>query len=542
MNNKQEKTQQAFLKDGGEISGTLTRRHFLQALGMVGGAGMLMAGLSAFNIGIASAQERPPTLSGNGNGKRVVILGAGLAGMVAAYELGKKGYDCQILEARNFAGGRCQTARRGFSLPQLGQDNEVCQFDEGQYYNHGPWRIPYHHRSTLHYTREFNIPLEIFVNYNEAAFVAGPNSSVLSDRPIRQVEVMADMRGYSAEILAKHIDQKALDVPLSVEEQEKFLEYLIGEGHLDRQSLNYLGTGGRGYIRPPGAGPNPGEPTQPYSLEQLLHSGLYDIISSVSGFSQQKTMFQPIGGMDRIAKAFEERVGNQIAYGAKVTRLQQSNDQVLIDYQDVSSGESRQVSGDYCLCTIPLSVLRNIENDFNDEFSSHISAVSYEPTCKLGLQMKTRFWETEDHIYGGHTLTHNSEVGNISYPSTGWQTQKGIIQGVYNFGSNAAKFSGLPREQRIDKALSVGEKVHNGYRRDFEHCFNTAWHLEPNNLGGWASWSDEALSRSYAPLNEPQGRVLLAGEHLSYQTGWQAGAIESSWLQIEKLHEMAMTS
>jgi len=64
-----------------------TRRQFLQVLGMIGGTGMLMSGMSAFNLGIASAQERPPAMSGNGNGKRVVILGAGLAGMVAAYEL-----------------------------------------------------------------------------------------------------------------------------------------------------------------------------------------------------------------------------------------------------------------------------------------------------------------------------------------------------------------------------------------------------------------------------------------------------------------------
>lgn len=541
MNQKRSNPEQAHTNTDSS-STKPTRRQFLQVLGMIGGTGMLMSGMSAFNLGIASAQERPPAMSGNGNGKRVVILGAGLAGMVAAYELSKRGYECEILEARKFAGGRCQTARRGFVLPQLGQKDEKCEFDEGQYYNHGPWRIPYHHRSTLHYTEEFGIPLEIFVNYNEAAFVTGPKSSALSKQPVRQMEIVADMRGHSAEILAKQLDQKALDLPLTVEEQEKFLEYLVGEGHLERSSLDYLGTSGRGFIKDPGAGLNAGQPSTPYTISQLLQSGLYDIVSSVSGFSQQKTMFQPIGGMDRIAKAFEERVGHQITYSAKVSRIQQSADQVTIEYNDTSSGQTRLIKGDYCLCTIPLSVLSQIEADFSDDFKESIKAVSYEPTCKLALQMKTRFWETEDHIYGGHSLTHNSEVGNISYPSTGWQMKKGVIQGVYNFGANAAKFSALPREERINKALSVGETLHKGYRRDFETGFNTAWHLEPHNLGGWASWSDEALAKNYAPLNEPHGRIVLAGEHLSHLTGWMAGAIESSWLQIEKIHQMAMAS
>lgn len=531
--------------DNGNIatpSGPLTRRHFLQALGAVGGAGMMMSGLSAFGIGIASAQDTPPSLSGNGNGKRVVILGAGLAGLVSAYELSQQGYECEVLEARDFAGGRCQTARRGFILPQLGQDDEVCEFDEEQYFNHGPWRIPYHHRSTLHYTREFSIPLEIFVNHNEAAFVTGPNAQALADRPVRQMEVIADMRGHAAEILAKHMDQGALDVPLTQEEREKFLEFLVGEGQLDRTALDYLGSGGRGYRTDPGAGLNPGEASEPYALGQLLQSGLYDIVRSVSGFSQQKTMFQPVGGMDKIAKGFEEHVGNLIRYQAKVTRIQQTHDNVMVDYIDGASGEAKQLKGDYCICTIPLSVLQNIESNFSDDFKSAMQSVSYEPTCKLGLQMKTRFWELEDGIYGGHSLTHHPETGNISYPSTGWQTKKGVVQGVYNFGSRAAQFSALPRETRIDKALSVGEQLHTGYRRNCDTAFNTAWHLEPNNLGGWADWSDEARRGSYPLLNEPQGRVLLAGEHLSYLTGWQAGAIESAWIQIEKLHKMAMAS
>src|SRR5690554_6195802 len=319
-------------------------------------------------------------------------------------------------------------------LPPCHQSKRVTPKCEEPYFNHGPWRIPYHHRSTLHYTREFGIPLEIFVNHNEAAFVYREAAGPLSGKAVRQKEIIADMRGHAAEILAKHVDQDALELPLTQEEREKFLEFLVGEGQLERSSLDYLGTGGRGYLREPGAGLNPGEASLPHGLSALLQSDLHGIVSSVSGFTQQKTMFQPIGGMDRIPKAFEKVLGEVITYGAQVTRLQQNEERVLVDYRSRTTGESHQVEADYCLCTIPLSVLRGIENDFTPEFKGAMEAVSYTPTCKLALQMRSRFWEVEDHVFGGHSFTHNSETGNISYPSTGWQGQKGILQGVYKIG------------------------------------------------------------------------------------------------------------
>lgn len=97
-----------------------SRRVFLHQLAVVGGAGLVLAGLDALGMSMASAQTAPPALGGSGAGRRVVILGAGVGGMTAAYELSKQGYDCQVLEARSFAGGRCQTARGGFSLTELG--------------------------------------------------------------------------------------------------------------------------------------------------------------------------------------------------------------------------------------------------------------------------------------------------------------------------------------------------------------------------------------------------------------------------------------
>ena len=520
--------------------GSLTRRGFLKMLGAVGGTGMVLGTLDAWGMGMASAQEAPPTLEGGGNGTRVIILGAGVAGMTAAHEMGKLGYETPILEARSFAGGRCQTARQGFTLTEAGGSTQVCDFDEGQYINHGPWRIPHHHRSVLHYTREFGVPLEVMINENDAAYalyrdIEGP----FQGRRVRRREVKADMRGYTSELLAKAVNQNLLDLELTEGDRELLVAYLVREGYLDNEDLAYRGTGGRGYEVDPGAGldPGPGVPSDPHDFLPLVRSGLGNIYRSVNSFSQPATMFEPVGGMDAIAHAFEDAVGDRITYEAEVQEIRQTDAGVRVTYRD-ASGATTDLEGDYCICTIPLSVLSQIPADFSGDFARAIRSVPYTPTGKIGLQFASRFWETEDHIYGGHSNT--DYFGDISYPNYGWQGDKGVILGYYNFGNEAIRVSALSPEQRTEYALANGEPLHpEHYRDQFETSFSAAWHRVPYSLGGWASWSDDARESAYPLLNEPDGRVYLAGEHLSYLTGWQAGAIESAWNQLEKVHERA---
>ena len=524
-----------------KLTTSLDRRSFLKILGAVGGSSLVFGALDAWGMSMASAQEAPPGLSGSGNGRRVVILGAGIAGMTAAYELGKLGYETPILEARDFAGGRIQTARNGFSLSELGGTTQRCQFDDNQYINHGPWRIPYHHRSTLHYTKEFNIPLEIMVNENDNAWVVYENNEgPLANKRVRLREIKADMRGYTNEILAKALRQDQLDLELSDEDQERFIDYLIGAGYLNRQELAYLGTSGRGYDVDPGAGmvPGPGTPSKPYDLVTLLQSGLGNVIRSVTSYSQPVTPFEPVGGMDQIARGFERAVGHNITYNAEVAEIRQSSDGVRINYIDRLTGDTRSLEADYCICTIPLSVLMQITADFSGDFARAMRQVSYAPVGKIGLQFKRRFWEEDDFIYGGHSYTNF--FGNISYPSYGYQGQKGVILGYYNFGTTAIRVSNMTPEERIAYALENGEKIHPGnYKNEFETGFSVAWHRVKYNLGGWASWSNDALESAYPTLNEPDGRVYLAGEHMSYLTGWMAGGIESAWIQLEKVHQRA---
>ena len=519
----------------------ISRRDFLYRAAAVGGTGLMLNTMSAWGMGIESTMSAPPALGGSGKGKKVVILGAGLAGMTAAFELGKLGYQCQVLEARAFSGGRCQTARKGFAMTELGGEEQRCQFDQGQYINHGPWRIPLHHQSTLHYTRLFEVPLEVMVNDNDHSIVYLENGGPLSRQRLRPAQIKADMRSHVAELLAKSVKSKQIDQALTEQDQRLLLDYLAHEGQLDAGDLRYKGRSGRGYAVNPGAGmmPGAGKESDPLGFRDLLESKVGNIYSAVQDFPMQNTMFQPVGGMDQIAKAFEKRVGKNIRFRAEVQTIRHGENHVAVTYKDTASGKLATVQADYCLCTIPLSVLRMIDSDFSPRFKAAIKQVAYAPVGKIGLQMKRRFWEEDDQIYGGHVLTDIKGINTISLPSSSWQKQKGVLLGYYNYQTSAIEVSAMTPAERAEFALAAGEKIFPAYRAAFESAFSVAWHRVQYNLGGWADWNDESRKHAYPVLLEGEGRVLLAGEHLSYLTGWQAGAIESAWQQLAKIHERA---
>ncbi len=519
-------------------SSPISRRSFLEGLSGVGGAGLVLAGMSALGFGIEARAATPPMLSGRA-GKRIVVLGSGVAGLTSAYELRKAGYDVVLLEARARVGGRSYTARSGTQLTELGGEPQTCRFDEGLYLNPGPWRIPYHHLGYLHYCRMLGVPLELFNNDNDHSYIYfDKGSGALARRAVRKQEVAADTRGYAAEMLAKQVNQGALDQAFTPGDKELFLDYLKSEGYLTDKDFRYIGTPGRGYDVNPGAGldPGPGKPSTPYAMSDLLHSRTWDTLKSVADFDQQRTMFEPVGGMDRLPAAFARELGPIIHLQHVVEKISQNDQGVTVGYVD-AHGQRGSISGDYCVCAIPLSVLRGIDLQVSPEFKTAIGGVSYASVGKIGLQMKRRFWEEDHAIYGGHIYYDDADIGSISLPSTGWLGKKGVVLGYYQFFANAAKISALSLADRQAFAIAAGEKVFPGYGDNVETSFSIAWHRVPYNLGGWAQWSDDGRRDAYPKLVEPDGRIYLAGEHLSYITGWQEGGIESAWSQITKLHK-----
>src|SRR6185295_17322532 len=170
-----------------------------------------------------------PVLSGRPPRSRVLVLGAGVSGLVVAYELGKLGYDYPVLEARDHVGGLAWTVRRGTEHTEIGGARQVCNFDTGLYVNVGAWRIPYTHTGVLNYCKELGVALQIFVNESDASyfFYEGRAAGPLSNRRVRLREIKADLIGHTNELLVKAIDQRSLDLPLTNDDKQRFVNYLV---------------------------------------------------------------------------------------------------------------------------------------------------------------------------------------------------------------------------------------------------------------------------------------------------------------------------
>jgi len=147
----------------------LTRRRFLEQLGAVGGSSLIMTAMTSWDLMAGQAGVRP-ALTGRPGGATVLVLGAGVSGLVVGYELGKLGYGFRILEARDRVGGLAWTVRRGAEHTEIDGERQVCTFDEGLHINVGAWRIPYTHTGVLNYCRELGVPMQIFVNESDASY------------------------------------------------------------------------------------------------------------------------------------------------------------------------------------------------------------------------------------------------------------------------------------------------------------------------------------------------------------------------------------
>ena len=519
----------------------VTRRDLLSLIGAVSGSAAMYHAMTSLGFASDSAYRGPIRLDGDPKGASVVILGAGLAGMTAAMELRKAGYNVRILEFNSRPGGRNWTLRGGDSFTELGGLRQVCQFEQGLYFNPGPWRIPYHHRAILDYCRRLGVALEPFIQLNHNAYLhaAGAFNGV----PQRVRDIKTDFQGHVSELLAKVTQQGRLDEAVSREDREMLLQALRSWGALDTNyayKANLVSGFYRGYAQAPGGGlgaaPVPGEPVD---LSEILKSRLWRYLQNFSAHTFQSTMFQPVGGMDMIGKAFAREVGDLIRYDAKVTRIQQNERGVTITYTDISSpATSQQAKADWCVCTIPLSILSQIPIDVGRRMKAAIDAVPYLPSVKVGLQFKRRFWEEDDAIFGGISYT-DLPIRQIAYPNTGYNSAgKGILLGAYLFdGPNAYEFTSMHPDERVARAVEFGARLHPQYGNEYENGIAVAWHRVPFTLGCAGNWSEEARAEHYDNLCEIDGRIVLAGEHVSYIPAWQEGAILSALDAITRLHD-----
>jgi monoamine oxidase len=173
--------------------------------------------------------------------------------------------------------------------------------------------------------------------------------------------------------------------------------------------------------------------------------------------------------------------------------------------------------------------------------ASAISSVPYSSSVKVGLQFKRRFWEEDDQIYGGVSYT-NLPINLISYPSMGFHGGgKGVLLGAYLWGLNAMDFTAMTPQERVRKAVEYGSQIHPQYAQEFDNGVAVAWHRSPFTMGCFGLWSEDSRSANYRDLCEIDGRIALAGEHASFLSGWQEGAVMSALDAIERVHQRAIT-
>ena len=507
----------------------LTRRRFLGQLGLVGGSSLVMTAMSSWDLMAGQAGGRP-ALTGRPNGAKVVVLGAGISGLVIGYELGKLGYDYTILEARDRVGGLAWTVRRGSEHTEVnGGERQVCTFDQGLYVNVGPWRIPYTHTGVLNYCRELNVPMELFVNETDGAYFyyEGNNAGSFAGKRVRLREVKADMVGYTNELIVKAIDQNALDLPLTAEDKQRYLNYLVSQGYLDSSDKRYKAFANRG-------------PGNPYEFAALLRSGYPNRMRSVAASSGTAAapIFQPIGGMDQIPKGFERAIGNRrITLNADVQSVHQDDRGVKVVYTDTKSGGKTEVSADFCVVCMPLSVFSGVDANLNSELKEAVKATTYSNSAKVGLAMKRRFWEEDDQIFGGH-LYSDLPLGEFSYPSNDYFAKKGVLLGLYANGP-VGDLLDRPVKDRIEHVLTHSSKVHPQIRQEFESAYAVWWRKVKYSMGGYASGAAQARRAQLAKIDN---RIVIGSAATAPYSSpdWIEGAVAGAWQALKTMHERAM--
>lgn len=433
--------------------------------------------------------------------KKVIILGAGLAGLSAAKELEKAGFDVVLLEARARPGGRVFTMREPFS--------------DGLYAEAGAARIQDSHEFTLRYVKQFNLVLDPFFP-TEGAFV----NYVKGKRIVTP--------------FGKRVDIP--DLPLEFSEEEKKLGLFPSQIKYIFSQIPKVGDG----IKPDYSSdvikkmevPLPDFLRQQGASEGLIKMvGFGHDLSAMSALmllrdaalsTTTKAFYKIRGGNDQLPKALAATLSEKIQYGAQVVRLEQNENSVrVVFYQgDVPV----TVSGDYLICTIPLPVMRRIEvtPSLSVQKRTAINELDYLAMARVHLQSRKRFW-TERGENGFGASDDPIDVWDYSRNQPG---KRGIL-GTYISGRLARQISYQTPAQREDTILEMMERIHPGIRENFEVSASHSWLTDPLSLGAAVEFKAGQMSAFDPYLALPEGRFHFAGDHTSPWNGWMNGALQS---------------
>jgi len=476
-----------------------TRRTFLQR------AALSLPALAAFPHLAATAETQAPVPAPAGSPRKVIVVGAGLAGLAAAWELQQAGHDVTVLEAQNRAGGRVYTLRSPFADGMYAEAGAVSFADNA---------------ITKHYVEAFKLTTEPF-RMNRRAAVYHLRGKRFEVAPGQPADWPYDLTPEEKKIgfglipklfgAAAKMNPFAPDFDLAALKQYDAVtlaDYLASQG-ASAEAIALLSAGvffGYGW-----------------SEVSALHRLLSD--AGVAFASGGAALTLP-GGMDQLAGAFAKPLRERIYYGAPVTKVIQEPDKVRVVFRQ--GGAEQTLEADRLICAAPVPALRKIE--FTPALPAAkrqiVEKLEYLPVTRVYLQIRRRFWEDAGRGGGASTDLPIQIVSEQPFAQSVLTGPRGVLESHMK-GEQAERIAALDPEAQLAFAIENIEKVQPGLRQYVEGGTSYSWANNPWAGGGYAWWKPGQLTEWMPELAKPEGRVHFAGEHTSAVARTVEGALMS---------------
>jgi monoamine oxidase len=488
------------------------RRLFLKASALAG-ASLTLAPWHFISYA-ESVPDRQPLHQGTA--RRVIVIGAGLAGLAAADDLTAAGHDVTVLEARMRPGGRLFTIRSPFA--------DGLYAEAGAMFAGGP-RI-------TRYAERFGIPL--VGERSDAAFVyhlrgrrlrlgGGPVNWPLALTPEEQA-------GRWGETYIGHLLEEIGDPFVDGWPPESLRRY-------DGMTLPDL-------LRSRGASPGLIELLRTNVLH--LHGDGIDSLSAL-WFLRDAAIYAAMGrggggvfegGSDRLPRAMAAHLSDRIIYGAPVVRIERDDAQVRVVV--AQGGGPNTLSADYLVCAIPFTVLRDVEvaPAFSADKQRAIRELSYSSITRVYVQMRERFWERAGE--SGWAESDLPVPRTIVHPlaPAGTRPRRAVLE-AHTGREHARHLAGLDEEARLAFALEQLETLFPGARAHAEGGTSYSWVSDPWARGGYSSLRPGQVFGLWPHIAQSEDRIFFAGEHTSRMSASMEGAVESGQRAAREVHEAA---